>query len=103
MPTIYVSPIIMAFIPEFLEARRGDCAQMRDWLARGELPAIGETAHRWAGAGGTYGLTAVSDIGRSLQAAARAGDAAQVAQRIEEAEGLLARIDVRSTAERDRG
>jgi HPt (histidine-containing phosphotransfer) domain-containing protein len=103
MPTIYVSPLIMAFIPEFLAARRDDCVRMRDWLAKGELPAIAETAHRWAGAGGTYGLAAVSEIGRALQAAARAGDAALVAQRLGEAEDLLGRIDVRSTAERDRG
>lgn len=103
MPTIYVSPIIMTLIPEFLAARRDDCGRMREWLASGDLPAIAETAHRWAGAGGTYGLPAISDIGRALQAAARDGDASEVDRRIGEAEEVLAHTDVRSTAERDRG
>jgi HPt (histidine-containing phosphotransfer) domain-containing protein len=103
MPTIYVSPIIMAFIPEFLAARRSDCEAMRRRLASGDLAGIAETAHRWAGAGGTYGLAAVSEAGRALQAAARAGDATEVARRIEGAEALLADIEVRSTAERGAG
>jgi HPt (histidine-containing phosphotransfer) domain-containing protein len=102
MPTIYVSPLIMTLIPEFLAARRDDCERMRVGLAAGDLPAIAETAHRWAGAGGTYGLSAISDIGRALHEAARAGDASEVGRWIDEAEDLLAHTEVRSTAERDR-
>jgi HPt (histidine-containing phosphotransfer) domain-containing protein len=103
MPTIYVSPIILAFIPEFLEARRSDCTKMREWLAGGDLQAIAEAAHRWAGSGGTYGLTGVSEAGRALQEAARGGDLRAVARRIDEAADLLAGLDVRSTAEREGG
>jgi hypothetical protein len=64
--------------PEFLENRRKEIAAIPESLARGDFKQIRTWGHNMAGCGEGYGVPAISEIGRALETAALASDAASI-------------------------
>ena len=75
---LQVSGEFETLMPGFLEHRRQELLQITDALSREDFEMIREIGHGLKGAGGTYGLDAVSAYGRSLEATAVQRDGSAV-------------------------
>jgi len=62
-------------IPAFLERKRGDLNSIVSNSRFGNFEAIATTAHRFIGEGGSFGLDAITEAGRKIEAAAKARQA----------------------------
>ena len=67
---LQISGEFETLMPDFLAHRRQDVVQMRDALTREEFELIRQIGHGIKGAGGTYGLDAISAYGQVLEEAA---------------------------------
>lgn len=76
---VKADPLLQPLIPDYLNNRRLDLQRLADALARRDFAALRKTGHDMAGSGGAYGLPPISDLGRRIEDAAVAGDAAAVA------------------------
>jgi HPt (histidine-containing phosphotransfer) domain-containing protein len=81
-------------VPVFLANRQKDIAKIRAVLAEGNFAEVQRLGHGMKGAGAGYGFPLVTDLGRALEEAARARDAAQIESRIHELETYLSRVEV---------
>ena len=61
-------------IPGFLARKREDASAILAAAEHGESEAIARLGHKMKGEGGSYGLDAITDIGRELEQAARLAD-----------------------------
>lgn len=83
-------PAVAALLPAFLERRAADARQLAAALASQDYDAIAAIGHRLKGLGSTYGIDAISDAGRELEAAAEAGDRERIAALVAAYERTLA-------------
>ncbi len=68
-------PNIPGMIPLYLQNRRQDVTAMLDALERGDFEPVESLGHSMRGAGGMYGLDAITDIGAALEQAGESRDA----------------------------
>ena len=59
---------------EYLQARRRQLGELQQMLVSDNVEQLRAVGHNLAGSGASFGLPHVSELGRSLEAAARAGD-----------------------------
>ena len=78
---------LMQIIPDYLESRRSDCAEVERLLALGDMASIQTLAHRMKGSGGSFGFDEISTIGEALERASQLSDV----EEIKSAVGRLAR------------
>jgi len=83
-PTRPVHPTLIARTPAFLQNRRKDVATMLAALADGDLETVERLGHGMSGIGATFGFQNITDIGASLEQAARSGDTAAARRCAEE-------------------
>ncbi len=76
--TLHVPMDLNDIFPEFLENRRKEIAAIPGSLERGDFKQIRVWGHNMAGCGEGYGVPAISEIGRAMEAAALASDAASI-------------------------
>jgi len=91
---VHVDPEIADLIPGFLENRRKDTETMREALSNGDFETIQVLGHSMKGAGGSYGLDAVTDIGKFLEQAAKDKDAEGIQRWVRELSVYLDRVEV---------
>jgi HPt (histidine-containing phosphotransfer) domain-containing protein len=91
---IHVDPEIADLIPGFLENRRKDIKAMDEALRQGDFEAIRVLGHSMKGAGGSYGFDAVTDIGKSLEDAAKNTNAEKIQRSVGELAAYLSRVEV---------
>jgi HPt (histidine-containing phosphotransfer) domain-containing protein len=91
---IRVDPEIAELIPGFLENRRKDIAAMLDAVQRGDFETVRVLGHSMKGAGGGYGLDAITEIGAALEQAAKQLNAAEIQNRVNELSCYLDRVEV---------
>ena len=82
-------------IPSYLAGRRAACPVIRELTERGELEQVRNIAHGMKGSGGCYGFTGISDIGRDMEAAAKAGARDEVLRQLGALERYLGALEVR--------
>ena len=83
---------IADLVPRFLEVCQEGCAELRRALAEEQWSAAGTIGHTLRGAGGGYGFAEITQMGESIQAAARARDTAGLLALAERLENYLARV-----------
>ncbi len=81
-------------IPGFLENRAHDIKSIEDALARKDYETIAQLGHTMKGVGGGYGFDAITDIGGSIEKAAKTENCVQIRQSIDALADYLARIDI---------
>lgn len=91
---VYVDPEIADLIPGFLENRRKDTQTMGDALTQGDFETIQILGHSMKGAGGSYGFDAVTDIGESLEQAAKEKDPEGIQKLVQDLSLYLDRVEV---------
>jgi HPt (histidine-containing phosphotransfer) domain-containing protein len=91
---VHVDPEIADLIPGFLENRRKDTQTMGDALTQGDFETIRILGHSMKGAGGSYGFDAITDIGKSLEQAAKDKDTERIERSLQELSVYLDRLEV---------
>lgn len=81
-------------LPRYIARLRDDVRDLRRAAAAGDFDAARFTGHRMAGSGGGFGLPEVSDIGRAIEAAARASETGAIVRWAEALESFLAALEV---------
>ncbi|MBU1001968.1 MAG: response regulator [Proteobacteria bacterium] len=94
---VLVERAMRPLVEEFLAEVRGHIASMRDAVRQDDLESIRITGHSLKGAGGGYGFDAITEYGRSLETAARAGDATLALEQIEMLDNHLTKITIQYT------
>jgi HPt (histidine-containing phosphotransfer) domain-containing protein len=91
---VHVDPEIADLIPGFLENRRKDTETMEEALTQGDFETIQALGHSMKGAGGSYGFDAITDIGKSLEQAAKDKDAEGIQRSVHELSIYLDHVEV---------
>jgi HPt (histidine-containing phosphotransfer) domain-containing protein len=91
---VHVDPDIADLIPGFLENRYKDIKTMGEAVIQGDFETIQLLGHSMKGAGGSYGFDAITDIGKSLEQAAKDKDAEGIQRSVQELAIYLDRVEV---------
>ncbi|GAB1724070.1 MAG: PAS domain S-box protein [Nitrospira sp. CR1.1] len=91
---LHVNGELEPLMPGFLEHRRHDVIQITEALSREDFEMMREIGHGLKGAGGTYGVEAITAYGRSLETAAVRKDAADAREILERLSRFLTRLHV---------
>ena len=91
---VHVDPDLADIVPRFLELRHEDLQAIGNGLAAGDLAALARIGHSMKGAGSGYGFDYVTEVGRTLEEAAKAGDAEGVKNCAEQLLDYLERVTV---------
>jgi HPt (histidine-containing phosphotransfer) domain-containing protein len=84
-------------VPRFLANRRRDVDLIASSADTADFAAMQALGHKLKGSGAGYGFAAISDIGRAIERAARAGDADGLREGASSLAGYLERLDVTYT------
>ena len=91
---VNVDEEIEDLIPGFLENRRKDVNTLQEALTHGDYETIRTLGHAMKGAGGGYGFDAITDIGSSLEIAAKQNNTEEIRKGIDELTDYLERVEV---------
>ena len=81
-------------IPGYLENWRKDVETLHDALAKGDYEAIQTVGHTMKGTGGGYGFDTITDIGSSLENAAKEKNALEIRRLMGEHLHYLENVEV---------
>lgn len=81
-------------IPGYLDNRRKDIERILDALGQKDFETIRILGHSMKGSGGGYGFDAVTEFGRSLEAAGKTGDEAGIRRTLDDLGAYLAGVEV---------
>ena len=81
-------------IPRYLARRREEIVSFRVGLETGDYGAVRLIGHGLKGSGGSYGLSALTDIGARIERAAVAGNAAALETLLAEYADYVARLQI---------
>jgi HPt (histidine-containing phosphotransfer) domain-containing protein len=88
---VKLDPRLATLFPRFLANCRKSVEAIRA-LGAGDLETARVIGHSLRGAGGFYNLHEVTEMGREIERAARAGEAREVAELAERLDRYLARV-----------
>ena len=91
---VRVDPEIAHLVPRFLQNRHQDAQAIREALAKGDFEAVRILGHSMKGIGEGYGFVPVTQLGSSLEQAAREGDVEKVRKSVEELQTYLDSVEV---------
>ena len=92
--TVVVDPEIKDIIPIFLDNRRGDVTTVLEALDRSDYKTIQILGHSLQGAGGGYGFHAITELGKSLNEAAKDRNAEEIRKLVVELSSYVDRVKV---------
>lgn len=81
-------------VPVFLKNRRTDILALREAMGKGDYETVRIFGHNMKGTGGGYGFDAITDIGRTLEQAAKDRNNSEISRQIAALEEYLDRIDI---------
>jgi len=91
---VRVDPDLEDLIPGFLENRHKEIQSVFEALARDDYAAIATIGHTMKGVGGGYGFDAITDIGRSVEQAAKDKNRAKIKASLNKLSDYLGRIEI---------
>ncbi|MFQ5875320.1 MAG: Hpt domain-containing protein [Dehalococcoidia bacterium] len=91
---VQVDAEIEGLVPAFFEARYEDIKSLLEALEQADYETIRDVGHTLKGAGGSYGFDAVTDIGSSLEQAAKEKRAEEIRRRVAELSTYLDSVEV---------
>ena len=71
---VHIDEDLSDLVPGFLARKREDACAVLAAVEHGDAEAIARLGHKMKGEGGSYGLDAVTDLGRELEQAGKDGD-----------------------------
>lgn len=91
---VHVDAELEDLIPGFLENRHKDIKSMLEALEQGDYETIQVMSHRIKGAGGSYGFDAITDIGRSIEQAAKSRESEVIRKWVDQLSNYLQCVEV---------
>ena len=91
---VHVDEEIEDLIPGFLENRRKDLIALKEALAKGDHESISRLGHKMKGTGGGYGFDLITDLGQSIEEAAKEKNNDEIQKRIHELFHFLENVEV---------
>lgn len=91
---VSVDPDLADLIPGFLEKRRKDATRVLTALERGDYKTIRNLGHDMKGMGSGYGFDAITEIGRSLEEAAKKQDAVTIQKHVADLSSYLDHVQI---------
>lgn len=91
---VQVDPELEDIIPVFLENRYKDIKSMLESLKQSDYESIRILGHIMKGAGGGYGFDAITDIGHSLEQAAKDKNSEKIRKLVGELSTYLECVEV---------
>lgn len=92
--TVYIDNSLEHMVPSFLEHRQEDVSTITQALQDNEYERIRISGHNMRGSGSAFGFDGISDIGRSLESAARAEDTAEIRCLIDQLISYLGQVQI---------
>lgn len=92
--TVRVSEDLEDLLPIFMAKRQEDMAAWEEALARGDAEALSAIGHRMKGTCASYGFTTLTEMGRELEALARAGALESAAALLEAFRTYMATVQI---------
>src|SRR5574340_879266 len=91
---VTVDAELKELIPRYLENRAGDVNAILDALGKSDFETIRILGHGMKGSGGGYGFDRITDIGRTVETAAKEGDAGEIRRQVEELRLYLEQVEI---------
>jgi HPt (histidine-containing phosphotransfer) domain-containing protein len=91
---VHVHPALREVAPEFLARARGQAQDMGEGLASGNLERVAAIAHQLAGAGRTFAMPLVSELGFDLERGAKRGDVERVRASLAALTDYLSKVEI---------
>ncbi|MCX8110269.1 MAG: Hpt domain-containing protein [Syntrophorhabdaceae bacterium] len=91
---VHIDPDLEDLIPGYLENRHNDIRKIKDALKEGDYDTIRILGHSMKGSGGGYGFDAITDIGKSIEQAAKNKDKEAIKMLVEELNDYLNRVKI---------
>ncbi len=91
---VEISRDLEDIVPIFLNNREKDLQTLRDALTRQDFGTLQTLGHRMKGDGGGYGFDRITEIGATLEQAAKQQDGSMIEQQIVQLEDFLRRVSV---------
>jgi len=92
---VHVDEDIADLIPGFLKNRRRDVETLKEALQNNDYESIQILGHSMKGVGGGYGFDAITDIGMSLEQAAKEKETREIRKQAEALSNYLERVEMR--------
>ncbi|MNR96525.1 Hpt domain protein [compost metagenome] len=92
--TVRVRELLEELIPFFMAKRQEDLSAWEDALARGDAETLGAIGHRMKGTCASFGFTALTEMGRELEALARSGALDQAEVLLDACRAYLASVQI---------
>ncbi len=92
---VKVDPDLEDIVPGFLQNRRGDVMRIKEALDHNDYETIRILGHTMKGTGGGYGFDDITDIGRSIEQAAKDKNSEEIRQSSAELASYLERVEVK--------
>jgi len=91
---VEISRDLEDIVPIFLNNREKDLQTLRDALTRQDFGTLQTLGHRMKGDGGGYGFDRITEIGATMELAAKQQDGSMIAEQIGQLEEFLRRVSV---------
>lgn len=91
---VHLDSDLEPIVPRFMELRQEDLAAIDAGLQAGDYETLARIGHSIKGAGGGYGFDYITELGRSIEQAAKARDAGEIRRIAEELSRYLQLVDV---------
>jgi len=92
--TVFVDHKLKDIIPGFMDDWKEEVRFMREALEKGDYETILKLGHNMKGIGGTCGFDAITDMGRSLEEAAKVMDPVGIGKTLDKLSSYLKRVEV---------
>jgi len=91
---VQIDPDLEDLIPGYIENRHKDIKKIKDALTEGDYETIRILGHSMKGSGGGYGFDAITEIGKSMEQAAKDKDIDSIKRLVEELNDYLSRVKI---------
>ena len=91
---VIVDSELKDIIPDFLDDWKEDVSSMKEALEKGDYELIRSIGHNMKGTGGACGFDAITDMGRSIEEAAKVMDQEMIEQTFDKLSSYLTRVEV---------
>ena len=91
---VHVDADIEELVPGFLQNMREDVKTILDVLEKGDYETIRILGHTMKGSGGGYGFDAITNIGHSVEEAAKGKNSEEIKKQVNELSSYLDKVEV---------
>lgn len=91
---IYADPDLADEIPWYLEQARGYAEAIEKAMGNSDFETIEDTGYLMKGSGGSYGFAAISEMGKSLEQAAKEKDLDEIRKKVKELSRYIDMVEV---------